>query len=303
MRPYCVHGRNIPQFDGSPWQARNCGVSVARSLIHFGSRGLYLPDAGTTRARMNNLTEWTTPLDVQRAVESYDGELRRHGFRPLRYRMAGTMRGDYYLAGADRATLLRRVQRLEMVHVVVDYATVNDDFGALSGSSGFRGRHAIWIGAGTARAPGWRKRGGRIEVRYADPTWGRAGAPKRAPQWVPFWKVWKMADGAWSSRGGRGWVGGSVACAQPLPTPEPPPPPDPCDDCRTALDAALESIGVLEEQLAEAQALIEALKGKRLPRDLIDRLVALSAEIDAAYDALDSDTPLEDGVLTQEEGD
>jgi hypothetical protein len=292
---FCVTGRTVPQFDASRYESRNCGVSVTRSMIHFGSRAIYLPGPTQTRKRMGNEKGWTTPLDMKRAVDSYDTEMLRQGFEPLRYKLAGTWSGEWIIKGSARSSLLARVKRLEMVAVVVDYGTVNATRPALSGSPTFWGRHMVWIGGGTKKNPGWRKRGGRIEVRYSDSTWGRPGAPTKAPKWVPFAWVWKIADGAWSSRGGSGWVGGSVACAGRLSEPPEPPEPEPCADLQDQLDAALAELQLAEEQLEEARVLIEALKVKRLPRELIDRLVALAAEIDAAYVPTGSDAPAEGG--------
>ena len=300
MTRRCVRGRNFPQFDGTALQARNCAVSVGRALVHFGSRGKYAPSAPVMRKRAGGTNAWWTPSDVKMAVESYDAEMRKIGYKPLRYKMAGSMSGNLYTSGASRTNLIARVKRLEMVHVVTDYAITNDQFPALSGSSGFRSRHAIWIGGGTKGKPGWRKRGGVLEVRIADSTWGRAGAPKAAPKWVRFSKVWKMADGAWSTRGGRGWVGGSVACAAPLKTKPPVEPPDPCEDVKEQAAALAERLEEAQEQLVEAQELIEVLRDKRLPRALVDRLVALTDEIDAATPVIPGSDPVEEGVEVPE---
>lgn len=298
MAAACVRGRNFPQFDGHVLAGRNCGVSVARALIHFGMHGTVKPSAAEVRRRMGGTTDWTNPADVKKAVESYDREAKARGFKPLKYKTGGTwyQSGGVTLIakGGSRASLLARVKHLEMVQLVVDYGVVNDLFPALSGSSGFRERHSIWIGGGTKKKPGWRRRKGVIEVRLADPTWGRVGTPTATPKWVQFGKIWKMTDGAWSDRGGTGWAGGSVACSPLLPEPPPPvEPEDPCEDVVSELEARLDE--ALETQ-AEMQAVIDELMARRLPRALVDRLVALTNEIDAAVPVIDDDSPVEDGT-------
>lgn len=299
-RRRCVRGRNFPQFDGHALASRNCAVSVARAQVHFGLHGLVTPTAGEIRKRMGT-SAWATPSDVKRAVESYDSEAKKRGYRPLRYKMAGTLANGLYTSGASRAGLVARIKRLEMVHIVVDYAVVNDRFPALSGSSGFRSRHAIWVGGGTKAKPGWRLRAGKLEVRLADSTWGRAGTPAAAPRWVPLSAVWAMADGAWSSRGGTGWVGGSVACAPPLAKPQPEPEPEPVVCLPESELADLhEQLAEAQEQLGQARALIEELQTRRLPRELVDRLLQVAAEIDAAVPASADTTPVEQGMEVPE---
>jgi len=296
----CVRGRTYPQFDGHALAARNCAISIARSMVNFGSHGLISPSAEVIRKRMGGITRWATPRDVKKAVESYDREMRRRGLKPLRYKMAGRMSGDLYTSGASRASLESRIKRLEMVHVVVDYGRVNDTKPALSGSTGFRSRHAIWVGGGTKKRPGWRTRGGVLEVRYSDPTWGRAGAPKAMPQWVPLAWVWSIADGAWSSRGGSGWVGGSIACSPKLtkpPAPAPDPDPDPCEaivaDLQDRLDAT-------EEELAEAQVLIDELLARVPDAAMLERLRQLRDDIDQLLPVIDDDAALEQGMEVPE---
>lgn len=299
-RTWCIRGGNISQFQPLvPTSGRDCGVAVAADLIRFGMHGLVKPSAGQVRKRMGNLTGWTTPLDVKRAVESYDREARRRGYKPLRYKLGGTWSNGLIVKGASRAGLIARVKRNEMVHLVVDYAVTNDRFPWLSGSTGFRSRHAIWIGAGNKRTPGYRYRKGRLQVRFADPTWGRPGTPSKPPKWVDFATVWAMADGAWSDRGGRGWVGGSVACSPLLPKPAPPEPPeDPCEDVRTELEERVEQ---LEEQLAEAQAIVDELRARIPDEEVLALLRELRDDIDGLLPLIDDDdTPIEQGMEVPE---
>ena len=297
MSKYCVRGRTFPQFDGHLLAARNCGVAIAISLVHFGSRGRVTPSSSAIRTRMGGITRWTRPSDVKKAVESYDVEMKRRGMAPLRYRMAGTLANGLYTSGAGRASLVARIKRREMVHVVVGYDRVNDSRPALSGSPTFRGDHAIWVGGGTKARPGYRYRQGVLEVRYSDPTWGRTGTPKATPKWVPLSWVWSIADGAWSSRGGRGWVGGSVACSPLLTKPKPDPTPDPCEVIVTALQARLDTT---EEELAAAEALLEELRSQIPDEELLDRLRQVRDDIDELLPAIDDDTPAEAGMEVPE---
>jgi hypothetical protein len=297
MSKPCVAGRTFPQFDGHALAARNCGVSVTRSLVDFGSRGRIKPSAAGIRKRIGH-DRWTTPGDVKKAVASYDDAMKRKGVKPLRYKRAGTLLAGLYTRGASREGLISRVRRLEMVHVVVDYGRVNDSRPALSGSPTFRDGHAIWIGGGTPSRPGFRYRSGKLEVRYSDPTWGRTGAPKATLRWVPFSGVWGIADGAWSSRGGRGWVGGSVACSPLLKTAPPgPTPEDPCEDVVAELEARLDAT---EEELAAAQDLLDELRTRIPDEELLERLRALRDDIDLLLGAIDDDTPVEQGMEVPE---
>jgi hypothetical protein len=60
MATHCVPGRTFSQFDGHALAARNCGVSVARSLVHFGSRGRIAPSAEAIRDRIGH-DPWPGP--------------------------------------------------------------------------------------------------------------------------------------------------------------------------------------------------------------------------------------------------
>jgi hypothetical protein len=270
--------------------------------VHFGSRGRISPTAAEIRKRIGH-DNWTTPSDIEKAVESYDAELKRRGMKPLQYKLAGVLTSSgLYASGASRQSLIARIKRLEMVHIAIDYGRVNDTMPALSGSPTFREGHSIWVGGGTPKRPGWRERKGKLEVRYSDSTWGRAGAPKATPKWVPFAWVWSIADGAWSSRGGRGWVGGSVACSPLLPKPPKPPKPepdpeDPCEDIVADLEARLDAA---EEELAEVQALVDDLRARIPDEELLERLREVRDDIDALIPVIDDDTPIEPGMEVPE---
>ena len=289
--------RIISQFRrGVVTSGRDCGVSAGRSMVGYGSRGIFSPSAAEFRKRMGNTAGWTNPLEVRKGVNSYDKEMRRHGLKPLRYVLAGTWADGLIRAGASRRSLVSRLKRGEMIHLVVDYGRWNERMPKLSGSPGFSGLHSVWIGgdgvdAKGRKRKGWKQKRNVILARVGDSTWNRKGTPK-GPQFARLSDIWYTADGVWSSRGGRGWVGGSVRPAEYLRVEPPKPEPQPCQpvlDELSALedryDAALEELDIKDTALSDAKAMIAALEEKRLPRALLEQMQGLVDELDVALAA------------------
>ena len=277
---------------------RDCGVSTTEEQIRHGTGGALVLGPAAVRARMDNRSSWTTPLHTRRAVNSIDNEARRHGLEPLRYHLAGRESGGYFLAGASKQSLINRCKRGELLDVVIDYRKLNQLYPGLSGSPLFNGRHRINIGgyagkkADGSRKLGIRMRNGAWEVQWMDPTWNRPGTPK-GPRFVRLSKLWRVADGAWSDRGGRGWVGGSVSPAVALPKPPPPEEPiDPCADAVAELEAERDDAVAA---LIEAEELILALRviPARVRDQLTtirDELAVLAPVVDAADDLVSAGT-------------
>jgi hypothetical protein len=287
---------------------RDCNVVATAELIRHGTRGKMVLGAAQVRQRMRNPASWTNQAQAQRAVNSIDKEARRRGLRPLRYRRGGVWTSSGLIArGGSRQDLLGRLKRGELVSGVIGYDRVNRRYPHLSGSRSFMGRHQVTMGGyrNAAGDIGLRKRGGHYEVLYADSLWNRPGTPK-GPQWVKFSIVWRLLDGAWSSRGGRGWAGGSVVAAKALRPTDPTPPPDPADPVPDACEAQLqelqEDMAERDTQLAEARDTIQALQARRLPRAVVDELLDVAGRIDELVPVVDNapDAVIEDGVEVDE---
>lgn len=263
---------------------RDCGVATTEELIRHGTDGAIILDAGQTRQRMGNLKDWTTPFHVKNAVESIDKEARKRGMKALKYKMAGsvTLVGgvNFFVKGAGKSSIVSRAKRGELIHFVIDYAKVNQKYPWLSGSKTFMGRHSVYAGgfADGKGTLGIRKHKGKWQLRYADPTWNRPGTPS-GPKWVNLSIIWDIANGAWSDRGGTGWVGGSTPAAIYLDTPTiPEEPVDPCESRITELRNELEdTLGAL----ADTKAIVKELRAKRISRQLADDLNDIAAQIDS----------------------
>jgi len=259
---------------------------TAGNLVRHGSRGIYSPSTEQIGRRMSNPTGTSNVADIRKAVNSYDKEMKRKGYKPLHYRPFGRFNSDYtrIYAGAGRQALLGAIKREEAVHVVVTYAQLRQASKWYARWTAFQGGHSFTVGG----KRGWKKKKNRVYVRLND------SIAKRI-QWIPFSVLWQAADGAWSKRGGRGWVGGSVKCAAKLPVPpgQTEPAPDPVEE---ALVEARARVGELETSLAEAQDLIEALKGRRLPAAIKADLAELAAEIASYVEPADVGQVPQDGV-------
>jgi len=232
--------RRVPlerQLDGSANQAYDCARATASMLVRHGSHGLIRPSTEEIGRRMNNPTGVSNVADVERAVESYDAEMKRKGYEPLKYMRAGRWAAGLALSGGSTDNLRALVQQDDkLIHVVVDYSRVPDRYRA----SSFQGLHAIAVGG----KAGSRVSMGHLEVRVLDPLAdGRSPGTPNGPQWWSFGTLWKVIDGAWSSRGSSGWQGGWVHCAKALASPDPDPVPEP--------DPCAERIEELEDLLAD----------------------------------------------------
>jgi hypothetical protein len=276
---------------------RDCGVATTEELIRHGTDGALILTPGEVRDAMGNQTGWTTPLDSRKAVMAMAAKARKLGLKPPKYKLAGNVTSSgLFTSGASKQSLIRRAQAGELIQLVISYSRVNQRYPALSGSRTFMGRHSVWCGgfADFKGGLGIRKRNGRWELRYADPTWNRPGTP-RGPKWVPLSTIWAISNGAWSSRGGTGWVGGSTPSALYLPVALPAPKPD---DCRPIKEELEEAQGAL----ADAQALVETLRAKRVPRALADQLNDIAQQIDSLVPAVQGvdDTQIIDGMEVSE---
>lgn len=282
----CVRtGMNSQFRPRVPTSGRDCGVATTEELIRFGSRGQIKLTPLQVRKRMKNLKNWTNPIDVKKAVDSIDRENKRRGMQPLKFKLAGKwIAGNTLIAsGASKQSLINRAKRGELMQLVIDYAKVNRKYPWLSGSKTFMGLHSVWAGGHRNKKgdPGIRTMNGKLEMLYADPTWNRQGTPK-GPKWVAVNVIWDISNGAWSSKGGTGWVGGSVKCADLLKATDPVEPPDPADPIEECDTTDLEEeLAASQAALVEARDTIAELEQSDLDQEVIDNLSRLVAEMDA----------------------
>lgn len=267
--PICSRVRHEYQLDGSvngPW---DCGRAGAVTLVDHGSRGIYRPSTERIGVRMGDTKGVSNVLSRQKGVQSYDQEMKRKGYRPLKYKLAGKYQANgWILSGAGKMMLLHGIKRGEMADVTINYDVLRKAAPAyITSTTGFKGMHTVTAGG----KRGYKKKGGAVWVRVLDPI------AKRSRWWKFSW-LWKAADGTWSSKGSRGWVGGLVKCAEKLSKPPSTVVPDP-DPCEAEVIALRDRSAELETTLGDAQDIIESLEGRRIPNAIKADIALLAAEI------------------------
>jgi len=276
------------QLDGStngPW---DCGRVTAGRLIAHGSRGLYTPETEAVGRRMENPRGTSTVMQRKKAVESYDNEMKRKGYKPLKYTVAGTFSATHLIVkGAGKDMLLNGIKRGEMADVTIHYGTLRATAPSyITKTTSFNGFHSVAAGGKN----GWKKVDGVIWVRVLDPIAKRT-------RWWKFQWLWKSADGTWSTKGGRGWVGGLTKCSPKIPAKAPEPP----TAEELELIALRDKVAELEIALGDAQDVIEEMQplAPALPADLQERVIELAKEI-TAYEPPDTGQKPKAGATEKE---
>ena len=201
------------QLDGSETASSDCGPSVAVMEVAYQTGGTIRPTTEQIRRRMDKPTGWTNTLDRKKAIESYDEEAHKVGYRALRYRVE---------TGAPLALLWELQARGRPVGATIDYGVVAEQRPDLWASRTFRGGHIIWLRRGLLID-------GRKMVKVFDPLAdGRYSGIPNGPQMWPWWLV---REALTEFHGAGQWTGGVSAPPRLLSQPEPDDDPvDPVDE-------------------------------------------------------------------------
>jgi hypothetical protein len=252
--------RLVAQLDGSGTASFDCGPASTAMAVDRASGGQVRPAIRVVRTKMRVPSGPTDPWDWKRALDEFDGAMKREGLRPIPSRL---------VAGGDLGELHDLlIEKRRAVLLAIDYGTVARLTPRLWSSTSFRGNHAILVDGG-------RERDGRDEGRVLDPLAdGRTIGGKRmvrGPRWWP-WPLIRAAaanvkgrDGEPIYPGGDRWLGVVVRRAAPIERPEPPEvepeppdPPTPDDRLADALDALERQI----EGLQDAYELVRSAAGE-----------------------------------------
>lgn len=165
----------VPQFDGSPYGAGNCGACgeahrvIAQQLGRRPSKG----------------TPWyPTGASIRRETGDTSGGLMPSQTRAATYREYGIVSASARVAGIDDVAAL--LWDGYTVDLLLRYGPIAD--AGFSGSPGFRGNHRYCLsGIRTTDA-------GVLQLRCADSLYDgrRAGIP-RGPKWINASVIWKAA--------------------------------------------------------------------------------------------------------------
>jgi hypothetical protein len=165
--------RLVTQLDGSGTASFDCGPATTAMAADRASIGKLRPTIRLVRARMGVPSGPTDPWDWKRALDAFDGAMRRDGLRPIPSRLVDG--GDQ----TDLHDLL--VEKRRAVLLAIDYGTV--------------ARLAPLVEHELPRQPRhprerWWERDGRAEARVFDPLAdGRTIGAKRmvrGPRWWPW---------------------------------------------------------------------------------------------------------------------
>jgi hypothetical protein len=183
--------RLVAQLDGSGTASFDCGPATTAMGVDRASAGELRPSIRVVRTKMGVPAGPTDPWDWKRALDGFDGAMRREGLRPIPSRLVDG--GDL----PDLHDLL--FERRRAVLLAIDYATVARLAPRLWSSTTFRGNHAVLVDGGRERED---RDVGRVFDPLAD---GRTVGGKRmvrGPRWWP-WTLIRTAAGNVKRRDGR----------------------------------------------------------------------------------------------------
>lgn len=252
------NARVVPQLDGSPQQASNCGPATAARHVRFASRGKIKATPSQIRDRMGIPTGPTNIVDQKRAIESFAGEFAKHGFNPPRMRklngVAPDVVRDLLSQGAE-------------VSVQIGYHVINAKRPSASGQPGFNtpgadGHSVAALGLyarnGDVIPPGAPPNGKEFTDLIDPLDDGRRPGIAKGPQRIPLGLLFEAAaacpiDHVGNLLGDGRVLAGSVRMPRPLGSE---PPPSPCADVEQQRDAALAEVDRLSGRI---RALVDAM--------------------------------------------
>ena len=173
--------RLVTQLDGSGTAAFDCGPATTAMGADRASGGSVRPSIRVVRTKMGVPRGPTDPWDWKRALDEFDGAMKREGLRPIPSRIVDG--GEL----AELHDLL--VEKRRGVLLAIDYGTVARLAPRLWSSTSFRGNHAVLVDGG-------REHDGRDEGRVFDPLAdGRTIGGKRMVR-GPRWWSWSLIRAA-----------------------------------------------------------------------------------------------------------
>jgi hypothetical protein len=248
----------VPQLDGSPQQASNCGPATAARHVRFASRGKIKATPTEVRNRMGIPVGPTNIVDQKRAVESYADAFAAIGLDGPKMRklsgVAPDVVRDLLLQGAE-------------VSVQIGYHVINKKRPSASGQPTFNtpgqdGHSVAALGLyarnGDRIGPG-SPSDGREFTDLIDPLDdGRRPEIAKGPQRIPLGLLFEAAaacpiDKMGNLLGEGRVLAGSVRLPKPIGFK---PPPSPCDEVEQQRDEALAEVDRLSSKI---RALVDAM--------------------------------------------
>lgn len=179
-----------PQLGRTPTAGEDCGVRATQMAIDWATSGLRVPTVKRLRERMGTPSGGTNPSDWEQAITSYDTPIELGGdIKPLKC--------ERFSGDGDWSKFVAHLKNGHGAALAVQYGTYTDLMPTKSGSSAFRGNHAIFF-------LGTREKRGDLQFLAWDPLLDgrRVGIPK-GPVWVDAYKVKRAANDV----SGAGWWG------------------------------------------------------------------------------------------------